>query len=192
MLNGSSVIRSDERRSTRRDHPFITGQEVHLNVKSDVHHNRGQIAIILTLAVPALIGAIAFGTDIALLYINWAQLQKNTDTAVMVGAAYLPSDPADAVSAAENYLRKSGNRDDEIVATRIGPDRSTLSMTVRRNVTLVTRFLGMGPETIAANSTAIVNLTRLKDGHAYRLNASRSDTGHAHGKAANLRRHLFA
>src|ERR1700693_5373565 len=81
---------------------------------------RGQIAVILTLAVPALIGAIAFGTDIAVLYMNLRQLQRSTDAAVMAGAAYLPSDPVMAVTTARSYARVCGIRNDEIVATQIG------------------------------------------------------------------------
>jgi uncharacterized membrane protein len=126
-------------------------------MKANMRHRRGQMAVILTLAIPALIGAIAFGTDIAVLYMNRAQLQKSTDTAVMAGAVYLPSDPAVAISTARSYARICGIRNDEIVATLVGPDRSTISMTVTRKVSLITRFLGLGQGNIAANSTAIVH-----------------------------------
>src|ERR1700720_1832993 len=98
------------------------------------HYRRGQIAVILTLAIPALIGAIAFGTDIAVLYMNWTQLQRSTDTAVMAGAVYLPSDPGEAINVARRCARICGIKDDEIVATQVGPDGTTLSMTVARKV----------------------------------------------------------
>jgi uncharacterized membrane protein len=143
-------------------------------MNTNARHRRGQIAVILTLAVPALIGAIAFGTDIVVLYTNWAQLQKSTDTAVMAGAAYLPSDPTVAISTARSYARICGIRNDEIVATRVGPDRFTISMTVTRKVTLVTRFLGLGQGNIAANSTAVVHSIPLEEGlKGHRMSASR-------------------
>ena len=121
-------------------------------------HRRGQAAIILTLAIPALIAAVAFGTDIAVLYMNWTQLQKSTDSAVMAGAIYLPSQPAVAISAARRYAQVRGIRDDEIVRTQVGADGTTLSMTVTRKVNLCTGFLGMGQGNVAANSTAVVRL----------------------------------
>jgi hypothetical protein len=48
-----------------------------IKMKAKIPHRRRRIAVILTLAIPALIGSIAFGTDIAVLYMNWAQLQKS-------------------------------------------------------------------------------------------------------------------
>jgi uncharacterized membrane protein len=148
-------------------------------MQARVRYRRGQIAVILTLAVPALIGAIAFGTDILVLYMNWTQLQRSTDTAVMAGAVYLPSDPSEAITMARSYARICGIRDDEIVATQIGPDRTTISMTVTRKVNLVTRFLGLGQGNIAANSTATVHSAPLGNGpKAHWLRASRGGNSH--------------
>ena len=121
-------------------------------------YRRGQAAVILTLAIPALIAAVAFGADLAVLYLNWAQLQKSTDSAVMAGAIYLPSEPAVAISSARDYAHARGIRNDEIVMTRVGADGSTISMTVTRKVSLLTRFLGVGQGNVAANSTAVVRL----------------------------------
>jgi uncharacterized membrane protein len=162
-------------------------------MQARARYRRGQIAVILTLAIPALIGAIAFGTDIAVLYVNWTQLQKGTDTAVMAGAVYLPSDPAVAISTARSYARICGIRNDEIVATQIGPDRSTISMTVTRKVNLVTRFLGMGQGNIAANSTAIVHPAPSGDGPmVHRLSASRGSSHRMRAPCSGLREFAFA
>jgi Flp pilus assembly protein TadG len=131
---------------------------------SDIGGSRhGQTGVILTLVVPALIAAIAFGTDLAVLYMNWTRLQVGTDTAVMAGVVYLPGNPAAAIRTAEDYARICGIATDEIVATKIGPDRTTISMTVTRKVTLVTRFLGVGQGNVAANSTATVHSTVRQD-----------------------------
>ncbi len=145
------------------------------------HYRRGQIAVILTLAVPALIAAIAFGTDIAVLYMNWTQLQRSTDTAVSAGAVYLPSNPAEAIVTARDYARVCGIRNYEIVATQIGPDHSSISMTVTRRVSLITRFLGLGQGDIAANSTATVHSVQPVNsvGSGW-LSASRAGRFHPH------------
>lgn len=126
-------------------------------MKAASRYRRGQAAVILTLAVPAIIAAVAFGTDIAVLYVNWAQLQKSTDTAVMAGAVYLPSNPRIALDTARSYAHTCGIRNDEIVAAQVGPDHTTISMTVTRRVSLVTRFFGLGQGNVAANSIATVH-----------------------------------
>lgn len=111
----------------------------------------------MTLVIPALIAAIAFGTDLAVLYMNWTRLQVGADTAVMAGAVYLPGNPSAAIRRAKDYARICGIATDEIIATKIGPDHTTISMTVTRKVALVTRFLGVGQGNVAANSTATVH-----------------------------------
>ena len=143
-------------------------------MKAKIPHRRRRIAVILTLAIPALIGSIAFGTDIAVLYMNWAQLQKSMNMAVVAGAVYLPSDPSRAISTARSYARICGIRNEEIVATLVGPDRRTISMTVTRRIRLITRFLGLRLGNIAANSTVVVQAIPTGDGYkADRSSASR-------------------
>jgi len=126
------------------------------SIISKLSYRRGQTGVILTLVVPALIAAIAFGTDVTVLYMNWTRLQVGTDTAVMAGAAYLPGNPGAAIRTANDYARICGIAANEIVATEIGPDHTTISMRVTRKVTLVTRFLGVGQGKVAADSTATV------------------------------------
>jgi uncharacterized membrane protein len=152
-------------------------------MQARAQYRRGQIAVILTLAVPALIAAIAFGTDIAVLYMNWTQLQRSADTAVSAGAAYLPSDPAEAVITARNYARICGISSDEIVSTEIGADRASISMTVTRRVSLITHFLGLGQGNVAVNSTATVR--SVQPGNSVKapwLRASRGNFHRARGQ----------
>jgi Putative Flp pilus-assembly TadE/G-like len=52
-------------------------------------HFRGQIAVIMTFAIATLLGAMALGTDVAVMYFNWVQLQKGADAAALAGAFYL-------------------------------------------------------------------------------------------------------
>ncbi|MGH7933563.1 MAG: hypothetical protein ACREQN_10405 [Candidatus Binataceae bacterium] len=48
------------------------------------------MAIVMTLVIAVLLGTMALGTDIAVMYLNWAWLQKAADSAAVAGANYLP------------------------------------------------------------------------------------------------------
>ena len=50
---------------------------------------RGQMAVVMTFAIATLLGAMALGTDVAVMYFNWVQLQKAADAAALAGAFYL-------------------------------------------------------------------------------------------------------
>jgi len=52
-------------------------------------HFRGQMAVIMTFAMATLLGAMALGIDVAVMYFNWVQLQKAADAAALAGAFYL-------------------------------------------------------------------------------------------------------
>jgi uncharacterized membrane protein len=57
-------------------------------------YKRGQMMVVMTLAMVALLGAMAPGTDIGVLYYNWVQLQKGADAAALAGAGqYGPQTP---------------------------------------------------------------------------------------------------
>ncbi len=52
---------------------------------------KGQMAVVMTFAIATLLGAMALGTDVAVMYFNWVQLQKAADAAALAGANYLAS-----------------------------------------------------------------------------------------------------
>ena len=54
-----------------------------------VRYARGQIAVLYAGIAVALLGAIALGTDVALMYRSWAQAQKAVDAAAVAGANFL-------------------------------------------------------------------------------------------------------
>src|SRR5713226_5815082 len=54
---------------------------------------KGQIAVVMTFAIATLLGAMALGTDVAMMYFNWVQLQKAADAAVIAGASQLTGQP---------------------------------------------------------------------------------------------------
>ena len=75
------------------------------------------MAVVMTLAIGALIGAMALSTDVGLLYYNWGLLQKAADSAVLAGANYLPSDPAGAILSANSFASQNGIQPSEVSST---------------------------------------------------------------------------
>jgi len=57
---------------------------------------KGQIAVIMMLWMPFLLGAIGLGADIAVVYYNWVVLQKAADAAALANVDAIDgnSDPA--------------------------------------------------------------------------------------------------
>lgn len=51
--------------------------------------SKGQIAVILTLAMATLLGVIALCADVGVMYFNHMQLQKGSDASALAGASYL-------------------------------------------------------------------------------------------------------
>jgi hypothetical protein len=54
---------------------------------------KAQAAVILTLAIATLLGAMALSADVAVMYFNWIQLQKAADSAAIAGASQLTGQP---------------------------------------------------------------------------------------------------
>jgi hypothetical protein len=58
-------------------------------MKNSFGSSRGQVAVLYAGIVAVLIGAIALGADVAVMYVNWEQMQKTADAAAIAGANYL-------------------------------------------------------------------------------------------------------
>jgi hypothetical protein len=54
-----------------------------------LNKSRGQVAVLYAGAIAVLLGAVALGTDVAVMYVNWQQMQKTVDAAAIAGANYL-------------------------------------------------------------------------------------------------------
>ena len=116
---------------------------------------RGQAVIILTLVIPALIGAVALGTDVALFYYNWIKLQQATDAAVLGGASYLPSNPKLAVATARKLAAAHGIKPTEIAFTLVASNHMSMTMGVTRTLPhLLGRVLGLASGNVTAAATA--------------------------------------
>jgi Flp pilus assembly protein TadG len=57
------------------------------------HHSPGQIMVLYAGVIAVLLGAIALGTDVAVMYLNWEQLQKAADASAIAGASQLTGQP---------------------------------------------------------------------------------------------------
>jgi len=80
---------------------------------------RGQLSVLFALAMVTLVGVMALGADVGVLYYNWGQLQKAADAAALAGANSLPNDPTTAVANAKTYAVANGVKSSEVTATAI-------------------------------------------------------------------------
>ncbi len=117
--------------------------------------SKGQTMVIIALVMPALLGAIALGTDVAIFYFNWVQLQKAADAGVLAGANYLPDNPTQATNTANAYAENDGAAASEIQSTTVSPDDLTISMTLKRTVPYYfAKVLGLSNGTVSVSASA--------------------------------------
>ena len=117
--------------------------------------SRGQMVVIVALIIPVLLGAISLGTDVAVFYFNWMQLQKAADAAALAGANYLPDNPSTAQSAATAYAESNGIKASEIIATSVASNDLSISVTLRRTVPYYfARTLGLSTGLVSTSATA--------------------------------------
>ena len=117
--------------------------------------SRGQTVVIVSLALPVLLGAIALGTDVTIFYFNWIQLQKAADSAALAGANYLPDNPSQAVTAANQLAQANGIKTSEIVSTTVAADDLSISIKLQRTVPyFLAKVLGLTSGTVATAATA--------------------------------------
>jgi Flp pilus assembly protein TadG len=65
------------------------------------------MAVLFTLVLPVLLGAMCLGTDFSIIYFNWAMVQKAADAAALAGASQLTGQSGSAATvkpAAVNYV----------------------------------------------------------------------------------------
>jgi hypothetical protein len=143
-------------------------------------YQRGQIAVVMTFAIATLLGAMALGTDVGVLYFNWMQLQKGADAAALAGAGeYGPQTPpaptcqwSAASSAAQNaacdYALKNSIKKSEIQSinapaltlppnSHVPPGGQTVQVLVKRSDIPIYfgRVLGLSKPSASAVATAV-------------------------------------
>jgi Flp pilus assembly protein TadG len=133
-----------------------------MNSKS--RFSRAQIAAMILIIMPVLLGAMALAADFAVVYVNWVQLQKAADAAALAGAQKLTGQTdstgtvaANAISYAQGYACLNGVNDpnnrnatasticstprtlsggyvDNIVFTTVNSNNTTISVGIKRQV----------------------------------------------------------
>lgn len=128
----------------------------------------GQAAALMLswFALVVLLGAGAFGTDLASYYWNAFQLQNAADAAVLSGAKFLPCNSSQATTTAQNIAKADGATSSEVSgqptysgSTACAPSNgfNTITMTLTRSVPFYFgRVVGVNHGTVSVSATAQV------------------------------------
>ena len=115
----------------------------------------GQTVVLVALMLPALLGAVALGTDVTVFYFNWVQLQKAADAGALAGANYLPDNPSQACTTANQLAQNNGVKASEIVSTGVAADNLSISIKLQRTVSyFLAKVLGLSNGIVTTAATA--------------------------------------
>ena len=115
----------------------------------------GQTGALIAGIVVFLLGSVALGTDVAVHYYNWVQLQKAADSGVLAGANWLPDDPTRAIATASQFAQSNGVTAAEISSTTVAGDSLSITMQVQRTVPYYfAQVLGMTSGLLKVSATA--------------------------------------
>lgn len=130
-------------------------------------YQKGQVVVLVALALPVLLGAIALGTDTAVMYVQWVNLQKAADSAAVAGAEYLPDAsfsgangacigyPTSAQQAACSFALLNQVTASEIQSLQVAADSKSITVTFNRTVpAFFSRALGMSSFPISVTAKA--------------------------------------
>ncbi len=121
------------------------------------HPSDGQILPIFSLGMVVFLAMIAMGTDVSVMYANWARMQKAVDAAALAGANYLPYDPATAKATAVVYAQSNGLTAGEIATPTLSPDDLEITIGATRSVPyFFARVVGLVSQSIKVSATAAV------------------------------------
>lgn len=126
-----------------------------------MNEERGLAVVLVSLAMTALIGAIALVTDFGLVALNKNKLANAADAAALAGVQELPEDPSLASQIARDYAHENGLTDEQ-VEVKLVPNLAT-SQFVGVQVTtckavdyIVAKVLGFTSIDLQAKATAQV------------------------------------
>lgn len=130
--------------------------------------SKGQTAVLFTLCLATVLGAVALGTDVAVMYANWSALQKAVDAAALAGASFLPNDPATAQTTAVQYAVANGLKQGEITSTQVSSNDQNITVAASRTVPyFFGRVLGLTSQLISVSATAAIPYSPSTIGGAY-------------------------
>jgi Flp pilus assembly protein TadG len=136
-------------------------------MKKSIGVPRGQIAILYAVVAVVLVGVISLGTDLALMYANWQQMQKVADAAALAGANFqagytfmgtpapgCSGEPDAAQKAACTYAAKNGLSSSGVTITE--PTTTTIRVVAQQGGLpyYFGRLVGLSTYSVQAGATA--------------------------------------
>jgi hypothetical protein len=110
---------------------------------------KAQAAVILTLVIASLLGVMALGADVGVMYYNWNQLQKGADAAALAGANYLSENlTGESIASTTGFTP-----DDNCKATWAGDDAKIAACTYAVNNYLASDANSLAMTEVAASAT---------------------------------------
>lgn len=132
-----------------------------------LRRKKGQVMILISLALVVLIGIAALVIDVGMLYLEKVALQNAVDAAVLAGGQELPANPGTAITIANDYASpdKNGKLGDEvtpIVKDEVTPTVTNanyiLTVSARRHVPLYfAKIFGKSTSDVTATASATVS-----------------------------------
>jgi Flp pilus assembly protein TadG len=95
---------------------------------------KGQALIVVIAAIPAILGALTLVVDVGNAYFNKLEMQTASDSAVLAGGLYLPSEPSDAISFARQIANANGLSNTDITSITVTPDDKEVIITASRSL----------------------------------------------------------
>ncbi|HWI52942.1 MAG TPA: Tad domain-containing protein [Symbiobacteriaceae bacterium] len=120
------------------------------------HAQEGAVTVVVAVAMVALIGLVALGTDVGRMYIAQERVATVADAAALSGAQFLPNDRDGAFAAVATYLTKNGV-DPRSVTISLNESERTLAVVVDDTVTYTfARIFGQARGRVQASAVARV------------------------------------
>lgn len=135
--------------------------KVYRIIKRLMNEERGLAVVLVSLAMTALIGAVALVTDFGLVALNKNRLANAADAAALAGVQELPEYPDNAESVALNYALQNGLNDQQVVI-KLVPNLPTsqfvgVQVTASKTVDyIMAKALGFTSVDLQAKATARV------------------------------------
>lgn len=118
---------------------------------------KGNVVVLVALALSALLGFAALVIDVGNLYANRAKLVNTADAAALAGVALLPENPAVAVTVAENFAEQNGVEADQC-QVEISPNKKKITVIVSKSIDYsFARIFGLTSQNISAKAAAKVS-----------------------------------
>ncbi len=95
---------------------------------------KGQALVVVIAAIPAILGSLTLVVDVGNAYFNKLEMQTASDSAVLAGGLYLPSEPSQGISFAQQIANANGLSNSEITSITVTPDDKEVIITASRSL----------------------------------------------------------